>query len=646
MDKKQLVINTMYFRKNKKKKSDMLYIVTKDADGIKKERFIKDPKYSYYVDTDMKKFSDEYYKPIEKRDKNVPQVDIKRKYGKVYTDIKSTTKRTIYYKNLIKNIAHDTAMDKLYEHYKKNSPNKLRNFQKNATLHSSDRDLSDFYIAEINKLNKTIPDSENTIISYDLLYFDIENDISDIDVFPNPFIAPAPVCLITYFYKGVIKSLVLNYDIYELQELKNNEEYMQEFKDFIYKKYEKNHLVNDIIIKFFDNEKEMILYFFDDLKLLNPDFVIAWNNEYDVNTLINRITAIDTGRIPHTAELNNNIFMYSQKTLEQILPEEVVKRGLVNGFYRKSDQQLINKRNSYYKLPMPFNFIDSMYIFAANHREQLDAYSLENVAQEIIHKGKDELPPGVTMKNFLFKAFKKFLLYNIQDVLAMVEIDLDTDYINTTATLADMCDSRFEQAKKNSVSVINYFRKVYEENGFIFSNNKNNLDGNENDLDRRFKLIPISGAFTSDPLLIKDDIGEEFIDRIFAMVYDNTCDLDFASQYPWIIITCSIDHETFVGKIILTIDFREDRDYKYGKEKIKGPDGKFTEIPARNPTLVENLKNGLIYEDNGSTIKTDMSPLMIEQYFAKDFIAIGNTFLNLPNVDEMISLVEEKLDKK
>lgn len=645
MDKKQAVINTMYFRKGKKK-SDMLYIVTKDADGVKKERFIKDPKYTYYVDTDMKKFADELAKPYEQRNKNIEQVDIKKKYGKVYTDMKTTTKRTIYYKNLYKNIAHDTGMEKLYENYKKNSPNKMRNFNKNAALHSTDRDLSDFYIAEINKLNKTVPNHETTIIGYDLLYFDIENDISEIEVFPNPFIAPAPICLITYYHKGVIKSLVLKYDIDELDELRTNDKEMEEFKQYIYKKYEKNNLVNDIIIKFFDKEKEMILYFFDDLKLINPDYVIAWNNEYDVNTLINRITAIDTGRIPHTAELTNNIFMYSHETLKQILPKEVVKKGLINGFYRKSDQQLINKRNSYYKLPLPFIFIDSMYIFAANHRDQLDAYSLENVAQEIIHKGKDELPRGVTMKNFLFKAFKKFLLYNIQDVLAMVEIDLDTDYINTTATLADMCDSRFEQAKKNSVSVINYFRKVYEENGFIFSNNRNNLDGNENDLDRRFKNIPISGAFTSDPLLIKDDIGEEFIERIFAMVYDNTCDLDFASQYPWIIITCSIDHETFVGKIILTIEFREDRDYKYGKEKIKGPDGKFTEIPARNPNLVENLKNGLIYEETSESIKTDMSPLMIEQYLAKDFVAIGKTFLNLPDIDEMISLIEEKLNKK
>lgn len=129
------------------------------------------------------------------------------------------------------------------------------------------------------------------------------------------------------------------------------------------------------------------------------------------------------------------------------------------------------------------------------------------------------------------------------------------------------------------------------------------------------------------------------------MVYDNTCDLDFASQYPLIIIACSVDHETFVGKIILTVRFKEDRDLKYGVEKVRGHDGKFTEIPARNPELIAKLKGGLLYDQIGEDLIVDMSPLFIEQYFAHDFIAIGNTFLGLPNVKEMMDIIDSKLNK-
>jgi len=177
----------------------------------------------------------------------------------------------------------------------------LKNLFKHNWLYDADMDFADRYIAYFHE--EFQPD-----INYKLhkCYFDIEVDImpdgwkkdskGNIGYmgFPDEELAPVPVNIITLFDE---KNMSLH--TFVVRNPRNTsivdfEKHIEEFKNELREELATDDLliIKSIDIQFYDTEEQTIEAFFKKAHDIDPDFMCAWNESFDVITLQNRLKKI------------------------------------------------------------------------------------------------------------------------------------------------------------------------------------------------------------------------------------------------------------------------------------------------------------------------------------------------------------------
>ena len=539
-----------------------------------------------------------------------------------------------------------------------NKSSNMRNLLKHNYIYDADMDIADRYIKNFHE--EFEPD-----INYKLhkCYFDIEVDLMPNGFkrdkfgnigyigFPDEDVAPCPINIITLIdakslivYTFICKNN-LNESMIEFES--KLQLHINEVRDELLK--EDGLTVNDIDTRFYNSEEEMIEAFFATVHEIDPDFMMAWNEGFDVKTLMNRLVQIYSRK--------KELKAAGIRGYDQMLTTVSDSKYLIVKDHDGNDVYLTPK--AFYKQNKDTSFVDRMDSFTvldgiiwidqmllyANIRKTngvKESYSLDAIANEEL--GKEKLDyTGYTIKNLAWLNFPRFFKYNIKDVVLLVLMENKNLDIDMLQKLSDVTNTRKYKVFKKTISIKNFVNKFAEQQGYVMGNNKNAQYGNdsayfeEQYLNRKqvventpeyaaaFDKKENYGAYVGDPNL-NDKCGIKTISGKNSMfLFENVFDEDFSALYPSIIRAYNLDKNTQVGKFFL-ID-------SHIKDKLIsefGYDG-----------LFESSKND---EGEGDLTSNDIGPTLVDSLTSRNWSRIGEKFFDLPSTAQMIN--ELKLMKK
>lgn len=299
--------------------------------------------------------------------------------------------------------------------------------------------------------------------SSNIFYFDIEVDTGPVRVFPRPEFAKYPINLISTRYNGKNITYVLDNKTEPIQKVENIE------------------------LKIFQNERELVRQFIKDLKEQNPDFIAGWNSiSFDLAYIFNRLPqlGIEPGSITDFGE-----------------------------FYVDGEKFICN---------MPgFVPVDQYFLYRSFTFTKLESYRLGFVAQLELGETKRDLP--LPFNEMYWKMLNKTIDYNIQDTALLEKLENKLGHINLLSELARVCNASMD-AGSGSFGQIDTLMISFLRNKGLASKN-----GDQN--------------------ITKDKYPGAFVFTPIAGIYNWICDFDFASLYPSLMITYNIGVTSFVMKL-------------------------------------------------------------------------------------------------
>jgi DNA polymerase elongation subunit (family B) len=231
------------------------------------------------------------------------------------------------------------------------------------------------------------------------------------------------------------------------------------------------------------------------------------------------------------------------------------------------------------------NYVDQLLIYAGLRATmgKRSSYSLDSVLEDELGINKDSY--DVPMRQFSRWDYDRYFWYNVQDAHALSRLEAKNKDIDLIYQIAITTRTRVAKCWKKTISLRNLAVKYMLDEGYICSNN-HNVDGN--------KGAKFRGAFVALPEN-NDNLGAEIFGARSNKVFDNVCDMDLASLYPSIILSCMVDPTNQFGKIAIM----EERD---------------------------GVEEDIVYD-------------FIDDVIREDVIKLGHNWFNLPSKDELIHLI-------
>lgn len=536
----------------------------------------------------------------------------------------------------------------------------------------SNLDIRNYYALQfIHEYN--VPDSFNLNIGL----FDIENDIIDIDHFPQP--GECPISLIAFIdvsnetvyqfilepqnHSNTINPATGNYYDYrdQVQHLK---EHVKEYVQELHEMFDESYGVLDYHILFLKSEEEMISKFFKLLDVLNIDFAEAWNAAYDMSNLISRPDKILTDPIQLICS-------------DRFLAKECL--------FVEDKNPLFHKRKHTCQIAHPTVFIDQMVIYAGlrSAMGKIPSLKLNVIAQKEIGDTKLDYSEEGSIKELPYENFWKYCLYSIKDTLLQLGIHRKTDDISSVYSrmLEDglLANEVFTSTIQltNSLSTFllehdyipgNNFNKFNDEQklkqqAFFYGSN-NDIASDENDAMMNAMVDPddlvdvaddeeeeddssskkkkkFSGAMVQDPNRMLPT-GFKINGRLNSRIHNNVGDMDITSEYPTAIILSNMSSETLIARVEFVDDLydwiyvnkgpRWIEEHRIVNNAIRFTaedmmDYRFNRLPMYNYDFID---------EDAAKYKLNMSDTITMLMAFDDVVHIGTQFCNLPDYDELV----------
>jgi hypothetical protein len=351
-----------------------------------------------------------------------------------------------------------------YLEIKNNNRQALRNIHINKNFHQTDLYYDDFTIREyLNRFSEEIYP-----FSLDKSYTDIETDISNYFAFPDPNLAPCPICLLSYIYAPTktVYGFILRDPTNKTQKdfLENvlSDEWKQKIIDEYLTDAKPENTANELIILVFDTELELLKEYFKILHRDKPDFNGGWSFYFDMKTMHGRLAKLlPKGTSPESIMCSPEVSS----------PNVYFKEDTYNTKeYDKKDKMQVAGYTQ---------FIDMKYIYAAVRKGtgEKDSYSLEAIADEELGDGKIELDGDI--RTTLRKNFENFLVYSLVDSYRLFQLENKNKDIDLLFKIGQVTFTKFERTLTKTVCLRNLSADVLAKNGYILSNNKNSNNSYE-----------------------------------------------------------------------------------------------------------------------------------------------------------------------
>ena len=536
----------------------------------------------------------------------------------------------------------------------------------------SNLDIRNYYALQfIHEYN--VPDSFNLNIGL----FDIENDIIDIDHFPQP--GECPISLIAFIdvsnetvYQFILEpqnhSNTINPttgDYYDYRDqVQHLKEHVKEYVQELHEMFDESYGVLDYHILFLKSEEEMISKFFKLLDVLNIDFAEAWNAAYDMSNLTSRPDKI----------LSDPIQLICS---DKFLAKECL--------FVEDKNPLFHKRKHTCQIAHPTVFIDQMVIYAGlrSAMGKIPSLKLNVIAQKEIGDTKLDYSEEGSIKELPYENFWKYCLYSIKDTLLQLGIHRKTDDISSVYSrmLEDglLANEVFTSTIQltNSLSTFllehdyipgNNFNKFNDEQKLkqqaYFYGSGNDIASDENDAMMNAMVDPDDLVDTSDDEEEEDDssskkkkkfsgamvqdpnrmlpTGFKINGRLNSRIHNNVGDMDITSEYPTAIILSNMSSETLIARVEFVDDLYDWIYVNKGPKWIEEHrivnnairftaedmmDYRFNRLPMYNYDFID---------EDAAKYKLNMSDTITMLMAFDDVVHIGTQFCNLPDYDELV----------
>lgn len=536
----------------------------------------------------------------------------------------------------------------------------------------SNLDIRNYYALQfIHEYN--VPDSFNLNIGL----FDIENDIIDIDHFPQP--GECPISLIAFIdvsnetvYQFILEpqnhSNTINPatgDYYDYRDqVQHLKEHVKEYVQELHEMFDEPYGVLEYHILFLKSEEEMISKFFKLLDVLNIDFAEAWNAAYDMSNLTSRPDKI----------LSDPIQLICS---DKFLAKECL--------FVEDKNPLFHKRKHTCQIAHPTVFIDQMVIYAGlrSAMGKIPSLKLNVIAQKEIGDTKLDYSEEGSIKELPYENFWKYCLYSIKDTLLQLGIHRKTDDISSVYSrmLEDglLANEVFTSTIQltNSLSTFllehdyipgNNFNKFNDEQKLkqqaYFYGSSNDIASDENDAMMNAMVDPDDLVDTSDDEEEEDDssskkkkkfsgamvqdpnrmlpTGFKINGRLNSRIHNNVGDMDITSEYPTAIILSNMSSETLIARVEFVDDLYDWIYVNKGPKWIEEHrivnnairftaedmmDYRFNRLPMYNYDFID---------EDAAKYKLNMSDTITMLMAFDDVVHIGTQFCNLPDYDELV----------
>lgn len=598
-----MLCDIQYVRPNKKEGTpDYLYIIWRDLKT--QEKFLKcipEPK------------MDIYFEKNELRD---------HLHNKVYEKIENLEKRTVRYNDILNEIANDmgpSGKAMLENAHKTGNMDLKRQLYLYPYVFGADYDCASWYrIQWLRTLNNDIPKKLHKG------FLDIEVDGLEVPDMPSPEDCPINAITLIDDWNNDVYTFILTdrefqpkdtthmspEQIEKEKERKEMYNHMHEEQRFMRNTH--NEFISELHdmfdesygnlnykLYFYSDEKKMLVHFFQLINKLKLDIIGIWNMSFDIPYIIKRIEVL--GMDP--AEIMSH-------------PDFPVKKCWFKEDTKNHD--IKNKSDSFYLTSYTL-FYDQMELYASIRKgaSELRSYRLNVIANRELKDSKLDYSDDGDIKTLPYTNFRKFVMYNIKDVLLQkgiedVTTDFDTLYVSSYRNATS-----YDKVFKKTVTLRNVQYLSYLKQGLIPGENINIFNkieekkkkDNDDDDDEDFE-----GALVADPDY-NDYVGLSLYGTPSNNVFANAIDFDMSAFYPNSISAMNIIPSALIFKAILDLSQYE----------FNGGDLKFRGITSQS---FEDLDGGKECFDNFQT---------------GNYITTGTKWMNMPDMNQIYERLKRRL---
>ena len=563
-----------------KVREDALLYVVGDNSGNRELKILQKPKYTFYLAK----------KPLG--------------YHRLSVPIDDLIPITCNYSDRFEQMADSIGLKSEYIQAKKDWMTKRewiqQNLYNNSQLYFADNDIEDVF--KMNFIEKS--GDHATDLTYTSGFTDIEvrADLGDF----NQHMAEVPICSICHLdakSETIYVVVVNDPKVPMIKEVFNNlGEYVNNFRKLL--KEIRNECIEEIIkhksnpelvhsfnfnFKFFlmDNEKDLIIKYFDIIKELKPDFVGIWNINYDMIMIKNRAAKLGL----NMADLiSNNIISPEYRYFDHVEDKDRYDSKKQTHYSRYFDKIFSSSITQWYC---------QMSLHSNLRKRFLEKdYKLGTIGSKYAYIKKLDLESkGYHVSNVYVKNFKVFLDYAIIDPIVQFMIERMNNDI--PRYMINCRNTKFFNGIKKTYGIKNDLCT-------FLKYTKNEIVGNNKSYDI---VEAIPGAIIASP----NNIARKGIELLGVKthIYRNAVDFDIASEYPTLLISYNILKTTIYGRII-NVYIKKD----IGNEMI-------VNIP---------ISDGTTFNKMIQTIDTAI-------------FDIGQKYFALPSIDQLLTHIE-KICKK
>lgn len=338
----------------------------------------------------------------------------------------------------------------------------------------ADIKIEHFYLIQFNIEYRN--DQHKTL---DLGYLDIENDIIQCTGFPEA--GEAPINAVTYICQRTKQAFTLvlgkdnlpilpeNHPGYADIEQTREEFYKQveafqaslddgSYFAYLHDLFDASYGEMHYNIEIFDDEINLIVTLWDIVRQCDDDYILVWNLPYDASNLIERVKAL--GYDPVSVMLDDR-FRYPN-----------VKREI---FFKEDKNHLIQKRRHESITYTTASFVDQMveYVGIRSGKGKLPSAKLNIIAKSELNDEKLDYSEVANIKTLFYVDFKKFVTYNIKDVL--LQLGIETKVHDMETVYSRLIDNYvlLNESFVSTAVVLNSVRAFAMEHGQGMGYNKN-----------------------------------------------------------------------------------------------------------------------------------------------------------------------------
>ena len=393
-----------------------------------------------------------------------------------------------------------------------------------------------------------------------------------------------------------------------LKDLDGFEKELHENFDDLYGKFEYKFYV-------YDDERKLLTDYFNLVKILKLDFMLFWNMSFDVPYMWDRAKLL--GMDPVQLYTHPDFPNREARFIKDGNPKH-------KGVIKLSGDCFVATGYTVWHCQ------ERLYAQIRKGEPELKSYKLNDIAKKEIDDSKFDYSEEGNLRKFACHNYRKYVLYNIKDVLLQYGIERRTDDVDNYWSMSYLNCTPYQDVFKQTAVLRNLQYFYYELQDVIPGNNVNKLNFQEKErIKRKLKQNlgdayedddddkKAEGAVVGNPLLV-NPFGMELYGKRSNHCFLYSVDMDMTAFYPHTNISHNIDELCLYFRVscpVSTFDIRG------GSQPWKGITDKYIAPP------IDGKVEEFYTEDAAKEI--------FDNFQTGNVMSTGYKFLNMPSMDDM-----------